>query len=211
MDVHAPHEPVHTWRDFATHLLIVTIGLFIALTLEAFVEYMHHRHLVHEARQNIRREIENNRDAAQKDLGYLKANMGRISNNIVTLHELEQNPTGHHYSVTNTMEFDDLSSAAWNTARDTGALGFMPYDEVQRYADLYTLSAFVDTRANATFQDNMLALSTFRMGIDPDKFTHEQFLEVLHANANISIELDTLSQIVAQYSKQCDDVLRQSD
>ena len=38
MDVHAPHEPINTWRDFALHLIIVTIGLLIALSLEALVE-----------------------------------------------------------------------------------------------------------------------------------------------------------------------------
>lgn len=211
MDVHAPHEPVHSWRDFAIHLTIVTIGLFIALSLEAFVEFLHHRHLVHEARENIRREIENNRDAAQKDLVYLKTNMARIDSNIKTLHALEKDPKGQHYSIENRMEFDDMSSAAWNTARDTGALGYMPYDEVQRYADLYTLSNFLDQRSQATFQDDMLALSPFKMGIDPDKFSHEQYLEVLHDNANVDVELDTLSQLVAQYSTQCDSVLKQSD
>lgn len=28
MDVHPPHEPVHTWRDALMHLGIVTVGLF---------------------------------------------------------------------------------------------------------------------------------------------------------------------------------------
>lgn len=64
MDIHAPQEPVHSWRDFFTHLTIVTIGLFIALMLEAAVEAMHHRHLVHEARDNIRTELQLNHQAA---------------------------------------------------------------------------------------------------------------------------------------------------
>lgn len=57
MDVHPPHQPVRGWKDFALHLLTITVGLFIALTLEAAVQSMHHRHLVRDARQNLRREI----------------------------------------------------------------------------------------------------------------------------------------------------------
>ena len=72
MDVHAPHEPIHTWRDIALHLGIVTVGLFIALSLEAFVEHLHNRHLVAEARANIREELESNHQAAQRDLVYLQ-------------------------------------------------------------------------------------------------------------------------------------------
>jgi hypothetical protein len=64
LDVHPPHEPAYTWRDFFVHLATITIGLFIALTLEGCVEWTHHRHLVREARDNLRSEIEEN----QKEL-----------------------------------------------------------------------------------------------------------------------------------------------
>jgi hypothetical protein len=35
MDVSPQYQPIHSWRDFLLHLLTITIGLFIALTLEA--------------------------------------------------------------------------------------------------------------------------------------------------------------------------------
>ena len=38
MDVHPLHHAPRTWRDFFLHLLTITIGLFIALTLQAAVE-----------------------------------------------------------------------------------------------------------------------------------------------------------------------------
>jgi hypothetical protein len=52
VDVHLPGS-IRTWKDFLLHLLTITIGLFIALTLEAAVESMHHRHLVREARVSL--------------------------------------------------------------------------------------------------------------------------------------------------------------
>jgi hypothetical protein len=50
MDLHPPHQPIHTLKDFLLHLLTITVGLFIALTLEAAIESLHHRHLVRDAR-----------------------------------------------------------------------------------------------------------------------------------------------------------------
>jgi hypothetical protein len=44
LDVHAPHERIHTWKDFATHILAIVVGLLIAVGLEQTVEYVHHSH-----------------------------------------------------------------------------------------------------------------------------------------------------------------------
>lgn len=41
MEVHPPHEPIHSWRDFLLHLLTITIGLLIALGLEAESAILH--------------------------------------------------------------------------------------------------------------------------------------------------------------------------
>jgi hypothetical protein len=30
LDVHAPHEPVHTWKSFFIHIATIVIGLLIA-------------------------------------------------------------------------------------------------------------------------------------------------------------------------------------
>ena len=60
LDVHAPHESVHGWRDFFVHLATITIGLLIALGLEGCVEWMHHRNLVKEVEVSLHDEIRNN-------------------------------------------------------------------------------------------------------------------------------------------------------
>lgn len=53
MEVHPPHSPIHSVKEFMVHLLAITIGLLIALGLEASVEWLHHRSLVREARENM--------------------------------------------------------------------------------------------------------------------------------------------------------------
>ena len=38
LDVHAPHETVHTWKGCFIHLATIVIGLLIAVGLEQMVE-----------------------------------------------------------------------------------------------------------------------------------------------------------------------------
>jgi len=43
LDVHAPHQLVHTWKDFFIHIATIVIGLLIAVVLEQSIEALHHR------------------------------------------------------------------------------------------------------------------------------------------------------------------------
>lgn len=60
LDVHAPHEKIHGYKDFFLHLFTITVGLLIALGLEGCVEWGHHRHLRREAEVNLRQEVRDN-------------------------------------------------------------------------------------------------------------------------------------------------------
>jgi hypothetical protein len=197
MDVHAPHEPVHSWRDFFVHLSIMTVGLFIALMLEALVEHVHHRHVVREARENIRRELQDNHDAAQKDLGYFAANLDRVKKNIATLQSMRTKPQSH-MALTNTMSFDSFSQSAWRTARDTGALTYMPYDEVQRYSDIYETVDMVNRRAETIAETEFTALAPAMMGYDMDAIPPGEIVNMLRGNAQTQIDLMTEQQFVQQ-------------
>jgi hypothetical protein len=44
LDVHAPHESIHTGKDFLIHIATICVGLLIAVALEQTVEAVHHRH-----------------------------------------------------------------------------------------------------------------------------------------------------------------------
>lgn len=60
LDIHVPEHSTRTWRDFLVHIATIVIGLLIAIGLEQVVEYLHHRHQLHEARAAIREELEVN-------------------------------------------------------------------------------------------------------------------------------------------------------
>jgi hypothetical protein len=207
MDVHAPHEPVHSWKDFAIHLAIVTIGLFIALMLEAGVEYVHHRHIVAEARANIRTELENNHASAQKDIGYLSQNLKNVAGNIKTLRQLETE-SHLHGSLVNTMTFASLDDAAWRTARDTGALAYMPYEEVQKYSDIYGAQQEVNEKAHGAADREFQALAPVVISSGMDKLPEADYESMLHQNGASLIELCTLKQYVQQLDGQYIDALK---
>ena len=202
MDVHAPHEPIHTWRDIALHLGIVTVGLFIALSLEAFVEHLHNRHLVAEARANIREELESNHQAAQRDLVYLQQDIDRIKANLVTARHLIADQKNFHGSLNYTMSFSSPSDAAWTTARETGALGFMPYNEVQGYSDLYQEQGLVTDQAFQIFRRQTLAVAPMMMYDQTSTIPPDQTEALLHDTTATLIELTALRQIIEQLDKQ---------
>jgi hypothetical protein len=152
MDVHAPHEPIHTWRDFALHLLIVTIGLFIALSLEALVEHLHQRHLLHTAETNLHLELHDNRDYLADDERHLDLTEAHLQHDVDLLLARKSNPT-----LTDTLNFgwhwDGMQDSAWTTARDSGALALMPFETQQGWSVLYAQQGDVNRQASVFIAD----------------------------------------------------------
>ena len=152
MDVHAPHEPIHTWRDFALHLIVVTIGLVIALSLEALVERIHQRHLLHTAETNLRAELDTNRHLLAGDEHQLDLTEAELQQDIATLIARKSNP-----SVAEPLNFDwvwnGMEDSAWTTARDSGALVLMPFDTQQGWSVIYGQQGAVNDQARVYIAD----------------------------------------------------------
>jgi len=139
LDVHAPHESMHGWRDFMLHLTTITIGLLIALSLEGLVEWQHHRHLVHDAEASLHAEIKSNSDGMGAVLDDVHKRQATIDQDISILSYFVANgkyPGDHHTSVA--LRLINIDNLSWKTAQSTGALSYMPYDLAKQYAGLYT-------------------------------------------------------------------------
>ena len=138
MDVHPPHKPIHSVKEFMVHLLAITIGLLIALGLESTAEWVHHRHLARDARENIAQEIRANRQDIVRQLKALPAERKRLEELLSMANDAEKGrprkPLGD-FMWTSVL----LRDSAWNAASTTGAVGYMPYDEVKAYAQLYAV------------------------------------------------------------------------
>jgi hypothetical protein len=140
MDIHAPNGPVTTWREIFTHLGIVTVGILIALGLEGTAEWVHHRHLVKEARENLTSEIRDNRAELEKSLSDLPGSEKKVREIIDRIDGIEGSKDKND-SMEIRYSFDDanLTDSSWTTAQSTGALSYMTYGEVKKYSEVYDL------------------------------------------------------------------------
>ena len=206
MDIEPPHHPIESKRDFFIHLFTITCGLLIALSLEACVEWGHHRALVREARENIRREIEDNKKLTVEDIENVKADEARFEHNLEEERALRDGPKTEHHSVSSNFRWSSTSDAAWRTARDTGALAYMPYGEVQRYADLYGEQDITNTQAVQLFRQQTEATAPLLMEKDA-KLSAVEADRLLHDTATVTIDLKMLGQILVQQRDQYDTVL----
>ena len=139
MEVHPPHAPIHSIKEFMVHLLAITIGLLIALGLESSVEWVHHRHLARDARENILKEVRANRQMVARQLSVLPAEEKRLDEILSGVDDVQHGrPTKPLADFMWTSIL--LQDSAWRTASSTGAVAFMSYDEVQRYSALMACS-----------------------------------------------------------------------
>ena len=136
MDIHAPHEPVHTFKGFAIHIAIVTIGIIIALSLEGLREVFHDHRLVRETRENFRKELQASQHDLLDELARVTAGRDKLealSNDAPAL--ASQHPeqiVARLEAIENPYYF--FSTNSWQSALSTGALAHMGTDEVSAYA-----------------------------------------------------------------------------
>lgn len=138
LDVHAPHESIHTWKNFFIHIAAIACGLLLALALEKTVEYLHQRHLLSEARSELAAELENNRRTWQKNAAEVQRIQRELEVNLRVIRALRSHalPDGKlDYSVVLHATFD----GAWQSVHQNGALGLMPQKELTDVAWFYRL------------------------------------------------------------------------
>ena len=136
MDIEPPHGPIETWKDFFVHLCIITLGLLIALGLEAMVEHIHERNLVREANANITSEMRDNQKHLESYLQSVTTHHADMEHILDYLEQMKQNVHAHG-SAQISFSDTDLNTTSWKTAASTGALSYMSYPNVKRYEDVY--------------------------------------------------------------------------
>ena len=171
LDVHPPHEKMHGFKDFLLHLLTITIGLLIALGLEGYAEHWKQRELKKDAETKLRQEIrENAQEIAlvHNATASEQANLKRI---VDFLSARKKNEPYDTRQIRLDFTLGDLKSASWKTAAATGALGFMEYDQVQRYSNVYQLQDKYSALQDQTIDEFLQLQAYFIYGFDPEKIT----------------------------------------
>lgn len=170
--------------------------------LEGSVEWMHHRHLVAEARANIRQEMTDNAQQGAKDLAYLKQDEDRLTSDLKELGEIRSTHKWEHRSLTYRMEWSDFNDSAWKSARDTGALSYMDYQRVQRLADVYGKQDLVSTMAQRITLQEARALAPLSIAGDVDQTTDADLERMQEQSADDLMDIRILAQVLMQLNQQ---------
>jgi hypothetical protein len=201
MDVHPAHHAPRTWRDFFLHLVTITIGLFIALTLQAGVESLHHRHLVREARENLRREIQINREHYAENVQTLEKNRRQFARDIDQLRDLRSGKPIEKNDLVWGWDWNGYIDASWKTARDTGAVSYMSFDLINAYAELYLQQDYVNTQALAIINDEPKSAAFLLVAKDPSALSPSDIQSMLISLAESDIKLATLQNLMKPLDK----------
>jgi hypothetical protein len=146
LDVHPPHHPTHTWRDFFIHIATITVGLLIAVGLEQTVESIHRSHQRHQLEEDLRAEAESNQKVIQRDLSMLdleqwfvdaETTAGTATPQGGRLRILLPNPPCVPGSVgTAAIRYFAPSEAVWTAARESALVALLPVEQARMQARL---------------------------------------------------------------------------
>jgi hypothetical protein len=134
LDVHPPHTPTHTWRDFFIHIATIVVGLLIAIGLEQTVELIHHAHQRRELREALRSTTEINDAWAKDDVERVDARRHWALDQLTAIEKA--GPSGPlTLRRLPRMELYIPNTGVWLAARQNGQAALLTVSEQNWYAD----------------------------------------------------------------------------
>jgi hypothetical protein len=135
LDVHAPHESIHTWKSFVIHIATITIGLLIAIGLEQTIEYLHHRQQAAAISGKLKAESHENILVVRSDIQTCDQTLAAIKAIGDSLDQkLKASPTAPWMPpVLPEARIYQPSDAEWLIARDSALLQILPSALVANY------------------------------------------------------------------------------
>jgi hypothetical protein len=195
LDVHAPHQSAHTLKDFLIHIAAITIGLLIALGLEATVGWVHHKHQAHRALELLKQEVDRNRIALENDMraGDIAERNHRAA--LAVLHRLRLGSHSPDDRLIFVRRFWTFGSTAWKVAHQSGAAAYIPYEITAQYGNIYELQQLINDRARSTAADLQSAMSVLNTeAADLSREEEESIQRDAESADTQSVQLDSRSE-----------------
>jgi hypothetical protein len=217
LEVHAPHETIHTWKDFLIHIATIVLGLLIAVGLEQTVELFHHREQRHQLREDLRSETEQrihslqiNQKINAADVAWYREilRLGREakpSAGIVTL----TLPSPPPY---NGPDFSQAPTGVW-TAKASGAVSVLTREEIEVWDQLDSYANVIDKSYDGRVEGlKVLYAFSYSTGIQPDPgvilhLTSADLDELMRAFARLEENTWILERDSASWQGACQAVL----
>jgi hypothetical protein len=138
LDVHAPHQLVHTWKDFFIHIATICVGLLIAVGLEQTVEALHHHH----QREQLLVSLDHDTRATLHDADFAVAEfLRRIQWNQVRIEQIQAALASHKPLAPGAPEKSGgpltvPADPAWEAARAGGMIPLFSQGEIAAYSEV---------------------------------------------------------------------------
>lgn len=199
IDIHAPHESIHSWRDILLHLAIVVAGILIAIGLEQSVEYLHHRQQRSDLIRQLRAESEDDLPIFDRDRKIQIARLAWDQNSVAAL----RNTAPRDGAIDVTLPFGESLAprtvpewAAWPLAQTNGTAALLS-DKLARIYQRLDSEAAQDSEAMKRYAASGVDLGGvgMRLGVSLDPGT------TLHLSpADRDLLIQALSQDAATLS-----------
>lgn len=207
MELHAPESPIHSLKDFAVHIAVVTCGILIALGLEGVREAVHNRTLVRETRENVRFEMNINADHTRDELPRIARYSVQLKSLLADLPTLAQQ---HPEQINARLSQIDnpgyfFIANSWQSALSTGALEHMSTEEVNTYGGAAeSIKVYTELQKNAeTEEARSKAFFTAHPHLNPDQLAEGTERLLLFYNAEWE-----LANVGPQMQEEVDRALR---
>jgi len=152
LDVHAPHESIHTWKSFFIHIATIVVGLLIAVALEQTVEAFHRHHQSRVARAAIDSELRENLQSNKQNQQRLVEQQNQLQRNLQTLQSAV--PDAETIAALRyKWESKKIQNAAWTGARINGSLALIPSADIAAASYFYETEDATDPIAYSYFAD----------------------------------------------------------
>jgi hypothetical protein len=192
MDVEPPQQPIHSVKDFLLHLLTITVGLLIALALEAGVQYLHHRSLVRDAQHNLTQEISANRAQYEINARWIQENRERLEHDTEQLRAMRAGKSSVPASLSWYWQWNSFSGIAWRTAHDSGAVSYMDPKHIASYSWIYLQQEYINSTALQIVGEETKAGAGLVAANDPANLSATEIQTLLQKTAEINLSLQTL-------------------
>jgi hypothetical protein len=141
IEVHPPHESVHTIKDVLIHIAIIVVGLLIALGLDELAEHIHHMHQIAETREALDQEFGYNTKLFQQTTKDTRFETAEYKNDMLVFEYLQKHPGIPQQKLPGILVWQHGDNrfryAAWETAQQSGITALMPQVIVAQAATMY--------------------------------------------------------------------------
>jgi hypothetical protein len=192
LDVHPPHESVHTWRSFFIHIATIVVGLLIAVALEQGVERVHEHYELIKAREELAQELDGNRAILAEDERHWFLTVARLKNDLLVLEYIRQHPGTAQAALPGDLVWEQSpflwNHAVWDAAVTKGTVRLMSLKEANHHQEFYELMAAMNSQSSADWDAINTARRFDLLDSDP---TH---LSPVHLNEVIQLTETALAK-----------------